>query len=176
MLWTVQQIYYGSSSGDPYSISWRHKLTSLGGFASGELRSTAERLFLCCEEQDGISGVETGVRPVPPSMRESKLKGIPLEGVVIGIPATSLVDFMKEGVSTVLNCRGSGRSLGSTKIGSELGLLLLSNPTGSEFGLFGLKAQTESRFNGWTNSPSTMLGFITGLTSGGEVDRSRQTA
>lgn len=173
LLW---EVYFRSSSRDPYSISWRHKLTSFGGFASGELRSTAERLLLCWVEQDGISGVETGVSPVPPSISESKLKGIPLEGVVMGTPATSEVVFMKEGVSTVLNCRDwSCRSFGSTKMGRVLGRLLLSNPTGRELGLFGLRAQMGSRFAGWINWFSTMSAFITGLMSGGEEALSRQT-
>ena len=139
----------GSSSFDPYSrSSWRHKLTSFGGFASGELRSTADRLFLCCVEQEGINGVETGVRPVPPSINDSKLNGMPLVGVVIGIPATSNDGFMNAGVSTVLNVSVSGRSFGSLKIDRELGRLLLSKPTGNEFGLFGLVAMftAASRF------------------------------
>lgn len=139
--------YFHSHSGsfssfDPWfaTSSWRHKLTSFGGFASGELRSTADRLFLCCVEHDGIRGVETGVRPVPPSIRDSKLNGIPLVGVVIGIPATSNDGFMKDGVSTVLKASVSGLSLGSANIVKEFSLLLLSNPTGSELGLFGLVA------------------------------------
>lgn len=147
------RFHSGSSSFDPYSMtsSWRHKLTSFGGLASGELRSTAERLFLCCVEQDGIRGVETGVKPVPPSIRESKLNGIPLVGVVIGIPATSNDGFMNEGVSTVLKVNESGLSLGSLKIDNEFGLLLLSNPTGKEFGLLGLAAVKVSRFVGSAN-------------------------
>lgn len=146
---THARSHSGSSSLDPNS-SWRHKLTSFGGLASGELRSTAERLFLCWLEHEGMSGVETGVSPVPPSIRESKLNGIPLEGVVIGTPATSEAVFMNVGVSTVLNCNESGRSFGSVNIGREFGLLLLSNPTGKEFGLFGLALFTDSRFWGST--------------------------
>lgn len=132
------------------SSSWRHKLTSFGGFASGELRSTADKLFLCCVEHDGIKGVETGVRPVPPSINDSKLKGMPLVGVVIGIPAMSSDDFMKDGVSTVLKTNGSSLSFGSANIDREFSLLLLSNPTGSELGLFGLTAATVSPFVGST--------------------------
>lgn len=167
-----------SSSFDPYSASsWRHKLTSLG-FASGELRSTADRLLLCCVEHDGIKGVVTGVRPVPPSMRESKLNGIPLVGVVIGIPVTSIELFIKDGVSTVLKANVSGLSLGSAYNDREFSLLLLSNPTGSELGLFGLVAAIMAlpAFVGSTNWSSGRFGFITGFTSGGDVDRSRQTA
>lgn len=97
-------------------------------------------MFLCCVEHDGIRGVETGVRPVPPSIRDSKLNGMPLVGVVIGIPATSSDGFMKHGVSTVLKARVSGLSFGSANIVREFSLLLLSNPTGNELGLFGLIA------------------------------------
>lgn len=51
----------------------------------------------------------TGVSPVPPSIRESKLKGMPADGVVIGTPATS---------RTVV---GPGFG-GKDENGSELGL------------------------------------------------------
>lgn len=99
-------------------------------------------MLLCCVEHDGIKGVETGVRPVPPSIKDSKLNGIPLVGVVIGMAATSIDGFMKAGVSTVLKASVSGLSFGSTNIDREFSLLLLSNPTGSELGLFGLVAAT----------------------------------
>jgi hypothetical protein len=172
------------SSFDPCSNiwSWRHKLTSFGGFASGELRSTAERLFLCCVEHDGIRGVETGVRPVPPSIKDSKLNGIPLVGVVIGIPATSIEGFMKDGVSTVLKASVSGLSFGSVNIDRELSLLLLSNPTGNELGLFGLVAAAIVVLSPFTDSAANSSGgrsdFIIGFTSGGDEDRNerRQTA
>lgn len=104
-------------------------------------------MFLCCVEQEGINGVETGVRPVPPSINDSKLNAMPLVGVVIGIPATSNDGFMNDGVSTVLNVSVLGLSFGSLKIDKEFGRLLLSKPTGKEFGLFGLVATfTDSRF------------------------------
>lgn len=156
----------GSSSFDPYSrSSWRHKLTNFGGFASGELRSTADRLFLCCVEQDGMRGVETGVRPVPPSINDSKLNGMPLVGVVIGIPATSKDGFMKDGVSTVLNASVSGLSFGSLKIDREFGRLLLSKPTGSEFGLFGLAAVfTDSHFVSSTAATAAAAAAIAAAT------------
>lgn len=44
--------------------------------------------FLCWLEHEGARP-ETGVKPVPPSIKESKLKGIPADGVVMGTPATS---------------------------------------------------------------------------------------
>lgn len=44
---------------------------------------------LCCEEHDGTMGFASGVIPEPPSMRDSKLKTIPVDGVLIGIPAMS---------------------------------------------------------------------------------------
>lgn len=99
-----------------------------------------------------MRGVDTGVNPVPPSIRESKLNGIPLVGVVIGIPATSRDGFMNAGVSTVLKFNESGLLLsfgidtGSLKNDKEFGLLLLSKPTGSEFGLLGLADVNVSRF------------------------------
>lgn len=64
--------------------------TSLVGTESGLERSTHDE-FLCWLEQEGIIGPETGVNPVPPSINESKLKGIPEVGVVIGIPGPSFV-------------------------------------------------------------------------------------
>lgn len=36
-----------------------------------------------------MRGADTGVKPVPPTMRESKLNCIPVEGVVIDMPAIS---------------------------------------------------------------------------------------
>uniref|UniRef100_A0A1B0BZ91 Uncharacterized protein n=1 Tax=Glossina palpalis gambiensis TaxID=67801 RepID=A0A1B0BZ91_9MUSC len=44
---------------------------------------------LFCEEQLGINGPETGVRPVPPSIRESKLN-MPVDGVCIATPLMSV--------------------------------------------------------------------------------------
>lgn len=67
------------------------RLTSFGGpQASGETKSTIlTGMFRCCVLHDGIRGVETGVKPVPPPIRESKLKVMPVEGVEIGIPMIS---------------------------------------------------------------------------------------
>lgn len=126
-----------------------------------------------------MSGVDTGVNPVPPSIRESKLKGMPLDGVVIGTPATSFEVFINEGVSTVLNCNESGRSFVSlaANIGNELGLLLFSKPTGNEFGRFGL-VSIDSHLFGWRNGVLSMVtsDFIRGFMSGGDDERSRHTA
>jgi hypothetical protein len=39
---------------------------------------------------EGTKGAETGVSPVPPTINESKLNWIPVDGVVIEIPAMSV--------------------------------------------------------------------------------------
>lgn len=76
------------------SVGNVYKLTSLGGpLASGELRSTAGK-FLCWVLQDGTKGAETGVKPVPPSIKLSKLNGIPVDGVEMGIPVASDNDMV----------------------------------------------------------------------------------
>ena len=69
--------------------------TSLRFTASGLDKSTGRVVPLppvllrcCCVPQDGLG--TTGVRPVPPSINESKLNpGIPDDGVVMAIPAIS---------------------------------------------------------------------------------------
>lgn len=86
-----------------------YKLTSFGGPpASGELRSGAGR-FLCWLLQDGTNGADTGVNPVPPSIKLSKLKGIPVDGVVIGIPIASETDVV---FWLVINVVGTFNELG----------------------------------------------------------------
>lgn len=77
------------------TIAHYYKLTNLGGiWESGELKSaTLTGMLRCCVLQDGISGVLTGVRPVPPPIRDSKLKMRPREGVLMGMPTSlSLVE------------------------------------------------------------------------------------
>jgi hypothetical protein len=73
-------------------ISFFYKLTSFGGpHASGDVISAAlVGIFLCCVLHEGTKGAETGVSPVPPTINESKLNWIPVDGVVIEIPAMSV--------------------------------------------------------------------------------------
>lgn len=63
-----------------------YKLTNLEGSLVGV---TSSKGCLFCEEQLGTRGPETGVRPVPPSMRESKLN-IPVDGVCMATPLISV--------------------------------------------------------------------------------------
>ena len=72
--------------------SFFYKLTSFGGpHASGDVISAAfAGMFLCCVLHEGTKGAETGVSPVPPTINESKLNCMPVDGVVIGIPVKSL--------------------------------------------------------------------------------------
>lgn len=69
-----------------------HKLTNFDGSLVGVTNSRGFR----CEDwasdpvDVGTNGPETGVSPVPPSIRLSKLK-IPVEGVEIGMPLKSLI-------------------------------------------------------------------------------------
>lgn len=64
------------------------RLTRLPG--ASEAASGAARC--CCAHKWGCSGCGwTGVSPVPPSMRLSKLNGIPLLGVLISMPAILLL-------------------------------------------------------------------------------------
>lgn len=59
--------------------------------------------FLCCVLQEGTRGALTGVSPVPPPIMDSKLKIMPVEGVLIGIPAISKGFWcLEEDVVTVL--------------------------------------------------------------------------
>lgn len=43
----------------------------------------------CCVLHEGTRGPETGVRPVPPTINESKLNWIPAEGVLMGMPRSA---------------------------------------------------------------------------------------
>lgn len=71
-------------------------LSSFDGSLVGVVSSIACRFI--GDGQFGIRGCETtGVRPVPPSMRLSKLK-TPAEGVVIETPAISLTFLCKPSV------------------------------------------------------------------------------
>ena len=68
--------------------------------------------------------MDTGVNPVPPSINDSKLNGIPAEGVVIGTPATSATDtfalsVLCEGVKAADTGREFGRD-GFTPIVASL--------------------------------------------------------
>lgn len=57
---------------------------------SGELMSALMAGKLrCWVLQEGIRGAETGVRPVPPTINESKLNWMPVDGVLMLIPASS---------------------------------------------------------------------------------------
>lgn len=104
---------YRSTSFRTGESSHHHKVISLGGMDDSGLDKSIPEEFLCCVEQDGMIGVRpvplTGVKPVPPSIRESKFNGSADEGVVIDTPATS---------SMVV---GAGFD-GKTVTGSELGL------------------------------------------------------
>lgn len=72
--------------------------------------------FLCCILQFGIRGAFTGVRPVPPPMRDSKLKIMPVEGVEIGIPAISLI-LVKGAVEATLRLLGrEGFEIGTVEL------------------------------------------------------------
>lgn len=95
-------------------ISLNQRDTSFVGTESGLERSIQPE-FRCWLEQDGTKGPETGVKPVPPSINESKLNGIPAVGVVIGTPATSDVgadaNIFLEGVKEATgNEVGRGRT------------------------------------------------------------------
>ena len=76
---------------------------------------------LFCEEQFGTNGLETGVRPVPPSMRESKLN-MPVDGVCMATPLISVGGLL----SLIFKPRFCVRLRGI--VGNELGRCL-------EFGL-----------------------------------------
>lgn len=66
---------------------------------SGEVTSTTllTGIFRCCVLHDGTNGAETGVNPVPPTINESKLNCMPVDGVVIEIPAISCTLFFVRG-------------------------------------------------------------------------------
>lgn len=86
-------------------FSLYYKLTSL--WESGELKSaTLIGMFRCCVLQEGIRGPLTGVKPVPPPMRDSKLNIIPCEGVVMEIPGISW--FFDAMVAATLRLLGLG--------------------------------------------------------------------
>lgn len=97
-----------------------YKLTSFGGpQLSGEMSAIVTGTLRCCVLQEGMRGVETGVKPVPPTMSESKLNCIPVDGVVIGTPAISIALFLLMGaVAATL------RELG--RLGFEIGTAELS--------------------------------------------------
>lgn len=93
----------------------------------------------------------TGVNPVPPSMRESKFKAIPADGVVIGTPATSEIVV------------GTGFGW-KTETGRELGLDGLLPPQLARSASIGFLGGLGSDIGAMTESSSYIMGF----TSGGE--------
>lgn len=112
-----------------------HNETSLRLTASGLDRSTGntvllfDEVFRCCwVAQDGLG--MTGVSPVPPSISESKLKpGIPVEGVVIAMPAISCQLAEERG--------GGGGAVKGEATGSEVGRGLGAEGGTNSFGMNG---------------------------------------
>ena len=96
------------------AASRNHNETNVGGTEAGLDKSTDPEELRGWLEQLATRGVETGVKPVPPSIKESKLKGIPADGVVIGTPATSetetfALSALCEGVKAAETGREFGR-------------------------------------------------------------------
>lgn len=87
-----------------------------------------EVLRCCCVPQDGLG--MTGVSPVPPSISESKLKpGIPVEGVVIAMPAISCQLAEERG--------GGGGAVKGEATGSDVGRGLGADGGTNSFGING---------------------------------------
>lgn len=83
-----------------------YKLTNFGGpHESGDVISALDtdgnRI---CVLHVGARGPDTGVRPVPPTIRDSKLNWIPVEGVEMEIPGKSAAVF----ADWTSNVRGLG--------------------------------------------------------------------
>lgn len=89
-------------------------------------------LRCCCVLHDGLG--TTGVSPVPPSIRESKLNpGIPDEGVVIAIPAISCQLFEDRGGAFVKG-EATGSDVGRGR-GAVVGLVNSTKPSDEDSSL-----------------------------------------
>lgn len=115
----------------------------------------------------------TGVNPVPPSISESKLKGMPAEGVVIGTPATS---------STVVGPGFDGKEENLRELGLE-GLFpseVARSAMRGFFGGLGWEDGAITEFSFWIITLFSSSIKITGFMSIGEgglsVPASRQQA
>lgn len=92
------------------TISIFYKLTNFGGpHESGDVISALDTEgILICVLHVGARGPDTGVRPVPPTIKDSKLNWMPVEGVEIEIPGKSVIVFA-DCTSNVRGLHGLGR-------------------------------------------------------------------
>lgn len=119
---TLVVVVFGAASFTNFSASKQrssvcYKLTNFDGSLVGVVNSSG---CLFCAEQFGTNGAETGVKPVPPSISESKLN-IPVDGVCMATPLISVA-----GLLSTFNPRPDERGI----VGSVVGRCLATFKSG----------------------------------------------